>query len=76
MHQLSLIINDILESRDSDCRECMVLGSTTTYAISHFIASVSCAYNVSGCCLSPSEQYLSWNVSVVYVAAILMLSRV
>ena len=39
MHQLSLIINGILESRGPDCRECMVVGSTTTYAISAYYSN-------------------------------------
>jgi len=36
MHQLSLIINGIPEIRGPLCRECMVLGFTTTYAISAY----------------------------------------
>jgi len=39
MHQLSLIINGILESRGPDCRECMVLESTTTYAIDAYYSN-------------------------------------
>jgi hypothetical protein len=41
-----------------------------------YVETVACAYSVSGCCVTSSEQYLSRNVSVLSVASILMLSRV
>jgi len=37
-----------------------------TVVIYHLIASVACAHSVHGCCLTPNEQYLNRNVSILY----------